>query len=150
MIVQAGVQHLSIIACLNEQFHLDMPGFCWDREDWISRQIEQGDFWLLLGDDQDNQVTGALCLKHKPDDELHILTLAVSPRGEGRGACLVEFAKQRAVQLDCARLTVDSFEEYGLLDFYQGQGFEVVGTTGPREWTSYSFVWYTEADTHVE
>ena len=114
---------LTTIIELNEQFHLDIPNFKWDKARWISEEIKKGTFFVLKDEDL---VIGAICLK-PAKDELRIETIAIRKdfQGLSHGKTLIQFARDEAKRQTKFRLTVESFCSYNLGEFYKKCGFKV-------------------------
>src|SRR3989344_1217267 len=118
-------QHiLEVISVL----HLDMPGFVWNQEDFVIRQIHDKEYFLA---EEHGMVLGIISLRHGKN-KIHMETLAVAEkfRRQGVGAKLVEFAKQVARERNFAILHAYSFQEYGAGTFYAKQGFRQLSETG--------------------
>lgn len=127
-IVRATLADVKPIVALNKQFHLDIPGFRWDTEAWISDQIDKGTFHLL----KDGASTyGAVCIQTALDNlaptDAYIETIATREdlHGKGYGKKLINQSASIARAEGKHRLIVESFLEYGLKDFYTKCGFQL-------------------------
>lgn len=120
-ITKARKEDAEEIALLNKQFHLDIPNFYWDSEKWISSEIEKGNFYILL---ENTQILGAIDIE-KDKKEYSISTIAVKENMHDKnlGKKLIEFARKKAIKEKIYLLTVDSFVDYNLENFYTKCGF---------------------------
>ena len=123
-IMPATKDNIRDIVGLNGQFHLDIKGFKWDKPEWIKEEIEKGNYFVLK---QGDKVIGAIDTQKLGSGDLYIEAIAVEPsqHGTGLGKRLIMFAKDMGQNLGCKKLTVESFQSYGLLDFYQKVGFKL-------------------------
>jgi ribosomal protein S18 acetylase RimI-like enzyme len=120
-IVAAQVENTGDIARLNYQFHRDIKNFKWDKPEWIMKEIEKGNYFVMK---QKGLITGAIDMQ-RSEDELYIETIAVDSihHDSGLGRRLILFAKGTAEKLGCKKLTVESLQSYNLQGFYQKVGF---------------------------
>lgn len=120
----ANKEDVNDILRLNSQFHLDIRDFEWDQPDWIKEKINKGHYFVLK---QENQVLGAIDIENINKEELYIETIAIDPdhHGSGLGKKLISFAKNKAQEMGCKKITVESFQDYKLLDFYKKVGFQL-------------------------
>ena len=118
----AQEENVQEIAGLNRQFHLDIEDFEWDKPEWIKEEIGKGNYYILK---QCGLVLGAIDLQKIDADEIYIEAIAVdsASHGLGIGKKLIDYAKQRAREMGCKKISVESFESYDLLGFYQRVGF---------------------------
>lgn len=117
----ATPEDVGVILELNSQFHLDLPGFRWDQNDWILEEIEKGNYFIFR---QGVEIIGALCLALTVDSAM-IETIAVNKgmHGKGIGKRMVRFAQEWAIKHGRFYVTVESFEKYSLEGFYLNSGF---------------------------
>jgi len=110
------------IVALNEQFHLAIGEFVWDKPSWVVKEISKGNFFVI---EKEGAILGAECLKSQART-LFIETIAVKKElhNQGIGRALIEHAKKKAKQLKKNTLTVESFFSYGLRGFYEKCGFK--------------------------
>lgn len=106
---------------LNRQFHLNIPGFRWDGDSYISNELKENNYWVIK---DEKGIIAAMCLKML-ENEGSIETIAISPEKHklGFGRRLIEFAKDFSKQMGKSRLSVESFCEYNLQEFYEKCGF---------------------------
>lgn len=107
---------------------LDIPGFYWHTGEFTSKEIRCGNYFVA---EEGGNIVGIMCLKDSIDS-LEIETLAVSEKNKlsGIGRKLVEFAKELARRKNKKYLTVCSFYEYGVKDFYLRIGFSLLRRHG--------------------
>lgn len=113
---------------------LDIPEFRWDKRDYIEQEIAKGNYYVL---ELEGKVAAAICtfVESKPGffrarKTGFISALAVEPTKQksGFGKLLIEFAIGHAKENGATSLVVESFEQYGLLDYYPRFGFKKVAT----------------------
>lgn len=124
-IVKAAQKDLDAVVLLNKQLSLEGINCIWATPDWVFEEIESGSIHILKNQ---KQVLGALCMHlDVPDNigEAWIETLTVHPdkHQRGYGRTLVNFAKQYADTNKKTLLTVGSFSNYRVKDFYLKCGF---------------------------
>ena len=68
------------IALLNKQFNLDIPSFYWNSEEWISSEIEKGNYYVLM---ENTQILGAMNLE-KYKKEYVVSTIAIKEDMHGK------------------------------------------------------------------
>lgn len=117
----ANINDLDAIVKINSQLHIDLPNFIWDQKDWILEEIQNGNFFVFR---QNGLIGGVICLEQS-EDKLIIESLSVdkSEQGNGIGKKLVEFAFETARKNSIRKITVASFPEYNVKDFYLKCGF---------------------------
>lgn len=118
---------------------LDIRGFYWHTGKFISDQIRQGNYFVA---EENGNIIGILCVKDSYD-YLLIETLAVLKENQsfGIGRKLVEFAKNLACRKNKKYLTVCSFYEYGVKDFYLRIGFSLLRLPGTMSGHKYHCFW---------
>ena len=110
-ITKATQADLKAIVGLNKQFHLNTPGFMWDKKAWVSEEIEAGNFHVLKNH---NSTYGAVCIHTDLSGLLksnaYIETIAVRKdmHGNGLGKQLIDFAKDKAKKEGKERLVIHS------------------------------------------
>ncbi len=69
---------------------------------------------------KEDQLLGAINIETSGDEQI-IQTIAVNLHyhKKGNGKKLIEFAKKTARESGCTKLTVESFQSYGLQEFYE-------------------------------
>lgn len=127
-IVRAIQADVKSIIVLNRQFHLDIPNFKWDREDWVADEVDKGTFHLLK---EGKSTYGAVCvqtaLEGLSPTDAYIETIATREdlHGMGYGKELINQAALIARDEGKQRLIVESFLKYGARDFYIKCGFKL-------------------------
>jgi len=120
-IVKASSRNLKSIIDINKQ----LIGAKWGKESWIKKEINNENFVLI----RNHIIYGAMCLQLSMEDrnEAYIATLAIKKeeQNKGLGKQLINFAKERAKQEEKTILTVESFLEYNVKDFYLSCGFQL-------------------------
>lgn len=108
--------------------HLDIPNFIWSSEEFIAKQIERGEYFLV---EEQSTVAGIISLRRRRN-KMNIETLAVRKdfQGKGVGSKLIEFAKQFTKDNGFKILHAYSFIEYEAVDFYLKRGFKKLNTHG--------------------
>lgn len=122
-ITKANKNDLGDIVTLNKLFHLDVPDFRWDTQKWVLEEIEQQNYFVLRENDN---VVGAICIKFE-GSIAYIETIAIKTdkHRSGLGKKLIQFAKEYSISKEKKELKVESFEDYGLKDFYKRVGFRL-------------------------
>ena len=121
---------------------LDIPEFRWDKRDYIEQEIAKGNYYVLELDG--NAVaTISTSVESKTGflgayKTAFINALAVEPAKQksGLGKLLIEFAIGHARENGATSLVVESFQQYGLLDYYPKFGFKKVAT---RKFNSFPY-----------
>ncbi len=126
-IQQATQADLKNIVSLNKLFHLNIPGFRWDTEPWISDEIEQGNFHILK---HQKSAYGAVCLHLATEAYIETIAVDKEKQGQGHGKKLIDFCAEEAMKHGKHKLVVESFCEYKLEDFYTKCGFELESIKG--------------------
>jgi predicted N-acetyltransferase YhbS len=121
---------------------LDVPGFKWDQRDYIEQEIAKGNYYVL---ELEGKVVAIISTGVESKTGLFgtsktgfINALAVerTKQKSGLGKLLIEFAIRHARENGATSLVVESFEQYGLLDYYPKFGFKKVAT---REVNSFPY-----------
>lgn len=108
--------------------YLDMPNFIWNTEDFIDRQINGEEYFVV---ETEGKIVGIISFRQRKK-KMYIETLAVSNgnQSEGVGTRLIEFAKSHAKERGIGVLCCCSFFEYKTVDFYLQQGFSLLDKPG--------------------
>lgn len=122
----AELSNFDSIFSLNQQLTLPIKPYPWNKKYWIKQQIRNGSFYIV----EERVVYSAMCLHHELEDspeEAYIETISVrrDKQRKGVGRSLVEFAIQQARQTGKTKLTVESFCEFNVKDFYLKCGFQL-------------------------
>lgn len=117
-----------VIKKIADLLYLDIPGFDWNKEDFIEGQIRKGEYYIA---EEGEKAVGAMSLRER-NGRLYIETLVVSKdiQSKGVGSMLVDFAKQFARENGFKILRTTSFYEYGVKDFYLKHGFRLLPEPG--------------------
>jgi ribosomal protein S18 acetylase RimI-like enzyme len=121
-VTKADIKDLESIVTLNKLLHLDFPWFKWDDPKWIREDLENNDYYVIRSN---GEIVASMCLKMLDKEEAYIDTMAVQRerQGSGFGRQLIEFAKIHSKQKGRSVLSVDSFCDYGVQEFYEKCGF---------------------------
>ena len=108
--------------------YLDIPNFVWNTDEFVSRQIKNGEYFLI---EKEGKIVGIVSLRQRKN-KMHIETIAVrnGSQLEGIGRQLIEFAKHFAKEKGFNTLRAYSFYEYKSVDFYLNQEFSLLGKPG--------------------
>ena len=128
MIRKAEEKDIKEILPIANKLHLDMPGFVWDNEDFIVRQIRNGEYFVL----EDGGIIKGIISLRQLKGKIHIETLAIGHgfTSNGFGKELLAFAKRHAKEKGFALLQAYSFYEYNIKDFYLKHGFTLLEHRG--------------------
>jgi predicted N-acetyltransferase YhbS len=130
----AGETDVDDIQRISSVLTLDIPGFRWDQKDYIEQQVAKGNYYVL---ELQGEVVAIIstCVESRrgflgASKTGFINALAVEPARQrsGLGKLLIEFAMGHAKENGATSLVVESFEQYGLLDYYPKFGFQKVAT----------------------
>ncbi len=108
--------------------HLDILDFVWDKDEFVTKQIKNGEYFLI---EKEERIVGVISLRQRRD-KMHIETIAVrnGSQSEGIGTELIEFAKRLTKEKGLGVLRAYSFYEYKSVDFYLNRGFSLLGKPG--------------------
>ncbi len=125
---KAELKELKEVKEIADLLRLNIPGFVWNDEDFIAKQIERGEYFLI---ENDGHIAGVMSLRERKNS-LHIETLVVRKefQSKGFGTAFIEFAKQVARDKKINTLHAYSFSEYNIADFYLKRGFKLMDYTG--------------------
>lgn len=119
-ITEATLEDIEEIVNISQVLALEIPKFRWTDQEWIKENI---DSYLVIK--QDRKIKGIMHLEDKKI-ELEIVALAISKKDQRKklGKTLVEYAIDKAKEENIKRLTVESFYEYNVGEFYKNIGFQ--------------------------
>lgn len=125
---KANLEDAAAIKIIADLLYLDIPGFDWNKEDFIKGQIERGEYYV--GEDN-GKIAGIISLRER-NGMMYIETLAVAKdvQSAGIGSKLVKFAKEFARKNNFKIMRTTSFYEYGVKDFYIKHGFRLLDEPG--------------------
>ena len=105
-----------------------IPQFVWNTPEYITRQIESGEYFLA----KDGQKTAGIISFRERWGKMYVETLAVTKEYQlnGIGALMLDFAKKIAKEKGFRTLNICSFYEYNALDFYLKNGFSLLRKPG--------------------
>ena len=108
--------------------YLDVPNFVWNINEFVGRQIRNGEYFLL---ETEGKIAGIISFRQR-QDKMYIETLAVinDLQSKGIGTQLIEFAKDFTRESGLKTLRACSFHEYKKVDFYLSQGFSLLNKPG--------------------
>jgi predicted N-acetyltransferase YhbS len=121
---------------------LDIPEFRWDQKDYIEQGIAAGKYHVL---ELEGKVVATISTFVESKRGFFgasrtgfIDALAVEPAKQksGLGKLLIQFAIAHAKENGATSLVVESFKQYGLLDYYTKVGFKKVAT---RKFNSFPY-----------
>lgn len=121
---------------------LHIPGFKWDQKDYIEQQVAKGNYYVLELEGKAVAIISTFVESKRgffgASKTGFIDALAVEPARQksGLGKLLIEFAIGHAKENGATSLIVESFEQYGLLDYYPNRGFKKVAT---RKFNSFPY-----------
>jgi len=121
---------------------LDIPGFIWDQKDYIEEGVAQGNYYVLELEGKVVAIISTFVVSKwwffGRSKTGYIDALAVEPARQrsGLGKRLIDFAIGHAKETGATSLVVQSFEQFGLLDYYPRFGFKKVAT---RKFNSFPY-----------
>jgi N-acetylglutamate synthase-like GNAT family acetyltransferase len=134
-ITKARKEDTKEIALINKQFHLEIPNFYWNSEKWVSSEIKKGNYYILV---EESSILGAIALeKNKKEYEISTIAIKKEMHGKSLGKKLIDFAKEIAIKDKIPLLTVGSFVDYKLEEFYTKCGFTKENKLGNYKGHSY-------------
>ncbi|KPJ57358.1 hypothetical protein AMJ49_02070 [Parcubacteria bacterium DG_74_2] len=115
--------------------YLDIPNFIWNTDEFVDRQIKNGEYFLA---ETEGKTVGIISFRQRKN-KMYIKTLVVinDRQSEGVGTQLVEFAKKFTKEKGLNVLRACSFYEYKTVDFYLNQGFSLLEKPGIYEHHKY-------------
>ncbi len=125
---KAEPKDLSAIQHIANVLTLPITEFVWNSEDFIMRQVQNGEYFIL---EEHGEALGIISLRNL-GKKIRIETLAIRDgfAANGYGRELLTFAKQYAKDQGFAVLQAYSFFEYNIKDFYLKHGFTLLDYTG--------------------
>ena len=125
---KAELKHKKEIIDIANLLYLNIPNFVWNSEDFVTRQIEKGEYFIIK---EDGVVAGIMSLRQRKNG-MHIETLAVRKEFQSRGfgTKFIEFAKKITSEKGFDTLYAYSFSEYNIADFYVKKGFKALDYSG--------------------
>lgn len=128
VIRKANLEDVKTIIEIARVLYIDIPDFVWTTEDFIKKQIEKGEYYMVK---EAGKIAGIVSLRER-NRMLYIETLAKAKdaQSSGIGKKLVEFAKQFARENNFKILRTTSFYEYGVKDFWVKQDFRLLDEPG--------------------
>lgn len=130
-VLKADFSDVADIVSLNKALSLSIPGFFWDTPEWIEQEVRKGNYYVVR--DEGDTAVGAMCLRTYLEKNAAVIE-AVAVRRDfqksGIGSAFVCYAKERCLEQSLSELSVESFQSYGVQDFYQRCGFDLLPQTG--------------------
>lgn len=125
---QAELKDKKEIKEIADLLRLNIPGFVWNDEDFIAKQIKKGEYFVM---DNGDKIAGIMSLRERTNG-LHIETLVVRKefQSRGLGTKFIVFAKKFAKDRNIGILHAYSFAEYNIADFYLKKGFKLMDYVG--------------------
>lgn len=125
---KAELKHKKDILEITNLLNLDIPNFIWNTEEFVGRQIRNGEFFLA---EMEGKIVGIISFRRRKNKN-YIETLAITNdhQSEGVGKQLIEFAKKFTKERGLNVLRTCSFYEYKTVDFYLKQGFSLLEKPG--------------------
>ncbi len=139
---QAQLSDIEAILEIANSLHLDIPEFVWNKEAFIVKQINNGEYFVA---EDSGSITGIMSLRRRQirqgssflslfqkTKKISIETLVVKKefQRKGTGTQLLEFAKQFTKGKGLTVLHAYSFPEYHIADFYTKKGFKKLDSHG--------------------
>ena len=118
---KAVLEDLQKITVIAKLLHIDIPGFVWDKPEYIARQIDNGEYFVI---DKEGSIVGVMSMRQR-NHKMHIETLVVDYQfqSKGFGTLFIEFAKKVSLQKGFKTLHAYSFIDYNMEKFYLKKGF---------------------------
>lgn len=125
---KAELQDLQNIAAIASLLHINIPGFVWDKPEYIARQITNGEYFVI---DKNGSIVGIMSMRAR-NHKMHIETLVVDYefQSKGLGTLFIEFAKQVSREKSFKTLHAYSFIDYNMVNFYLKKGFTKLSHSG--------------------
>ena len=113
---------------LTNLLYLEMSEFVWNTDEYITKQIERGEYFIAQENDA---VVGIISFRVR-ESRMYIETLAVVKEFQSNnvGTELIAFAKQHTKEKGIQVLRACAFYEYGNDGFYKKQGFSLLEKPG--------------------
>ena len=108
--------------------HFNVPNFIWNTDEFIDRQIKNGEYFLT---ETEEKTIGVISFRQRRN-KMYIETLATANdhQSDGVGTQLIGFAKKFTKEKGLSILCACSFYEYKTVDFYLKQGFSLFEKPG--------------------
>ena len=125
---QAELKDKKEVLNIVNELSLDIPDFIWDKEEFVARQIQNKEYFVM---EDKGRLAGVMSLRQRTN-KINIETLVVKKEFQykGLGSKFIEFAKQFTKEKGFNILHAYSFSEYQAADFYLKKGFKVMDYTG--------------------
>lgn len=130
-VCKASHNHIEDIVNLNRLFHIALPEFRWDTNEWVTEEIQKNNYFIIK---DSKKIYGAICIELS-DGEGCVEAIAIQKDKQktGIGRQLIEFAKTYTKKKDGKKLIVESFCEYNADAFYEKCGFTKINEIGYYE-----------------
>jgi len=108
--------------------HFNVPNFIWNTDEFIDRQIKNGEYFLT---ETEEKTIGVISFRQRKN-KMYIETLVTANdhQLDGVGTQLIRFAKKFTKEKGLNILCACSFYEYKTVDFYLKQGFSLLEKPG--------------------
>ncbi len=118
---KAEEKDLDNIVAITNLLYIDIPGFVWNKPEYIMRQITNGEYFVI---DKEGAMVGVMSMRQR-NRKMHIETLVVNHefQSKGFGTLFIEFAKKVSRQKGFKTLHAYSFIDYNMVNFYLKKGF---------------------------
>ena len=125
---KAKIKDKKDILEITNLLHLDIPNFVWNTDELVTKQITNGEYFLI---EKEEKTVGIISLRQRKN-KMQIEAIAVrnGSQSEGIGAELIEFAKHFTKEKGLGILRAYSFYEYKSVDFYLNRGFSLLSKPG--------------------
>lgn len=125
---KAKIQDKKDVLEIANLLHLNIPNFVWNTDELVTKQITNGEYFLI---EKEERIVGIISLRQRKN-KMHIEAIAVrnGSQSEGIGAELIEFAKRFTKEKGLSLLRAYSFYEYKSVDFYLNRGFSLLNKPG--------------------
>ena len=116
------------ILAIVDLLYLDIPDFVWNTNEFVTRQIVKGDYFLV----EDREQTVGVVSFRQRQNRMYVATLAIAKSHQlaGVGTKLIEFAKHFTKERKLDTLYACAFYEYKNKDFYLNKGFSLLDSPG--------------------
>lgn len=125
---QAELKDKKEVLNIINELSLDIPNFVWDKEEFVTKQIQNKEYFVI---EDEGRLAGVMSLRQRTN-KINIETLVVRKEFQckGLGSKFIEFAKQLTKERGFNILHAYSFSEYNAADFYLKKGFKVLDYAG--------------------
>jgi len=113
---------------ITDLLYFNIPNFIWNTEEFVDRQIKNGEYFLI---ETEEKIIGVISFRQRKN-KIYIETLATAndSQSNGVGTQLIRFAKGFTKEKGFSVLCACSFYEYKTVDFYLKQGFSLLEKPG--------------------